>query len=323
MTTINPPNTFTQGAAAGLAYDYAFAEAELLMAMHDALDPIATGMVALLGDVAGSRSDTIRITNVDNIGMARRMSALATETDAIPASSFLQGYTEAAVGLYGLAHEESYQSQILGTNRGVDLMTLMTVAPGSFLATLRYLGCVTGATIATTIGSASSYMSVDDLLALQAAVLGTSGAMARGLPSMTLHNNQYAKLLESARTEPAFQNSASDFATLNTLQPGAFYRNVLGLGMDARITEDVQTSGGGYQGFAGSPGFLGWVRASTANIRPAGVTGEARYIPDFGLFLQGVDRGVNGSARYEARAWVGTALGSADVFFQRKIYTKA
>jgi hypothetical protein len=323
MPTIYPPNTFTQGSAAGLAYDYVFAEAELLVAMHDALDPIATGMVALIGDVAGSRSDTIRITNVDNVGMARRMAELATETDAIPASSFLQGYTEATVGLYGLAHEESFQSQILGTNRGVDLMTLMALAPGSFLATLRYLGAVTGATIGTVIGSASSYMSIDDLLALQAAVLGTPGALSRGTPSMTLHPNQYAKLLASARNEPAFQGSAADFATLNTLQPGAFYRNVLGLGMDARLTEDVQTSGGGYQGFAGSPGFLGWVRASTANIRPAGVTGEARYIPEYGLFIQGVDRGTNGAARYEARAWMGTALGSEDVFFQRKLYTKA
>lgn len=320
-TTINPPTTHGQVETAGLTYAYVLANQALLEALADTLDPLATGMLALKGDVANTMSDTIRIGEVDDIGFARRFTALSNETDAITASAFSLGYTEVAVGLYGLAHEESYQSQILGSNKGVDLDTLISKVPQSLLATLRYLGCVTGATISSTVGSATTYLSVDDALDLATEVRSTPGAAARGAIRVVTDTAAIDKLLRSFRTEPAFQASVEAFSNLMKIQPGEIYPNLGGLGMDWLGTDDTQQSGGGYQGFATTPGGIGWARASTGNIRPTG-TGKAMYMPEYGLFIQEVDRGENGKARYEARAWIGTALGSANVFFQRRLLSK-
>jgi hypothetical protein len=321
MTTINPASSFAQHETAGLTYSYVLLRQQLLMAMMDKIDPIATGMVSLKGDVAGTLSDTIRIREVDDIGFARRFTALANETDAITASAFSMGYTEASVGLYGLAHEETFQGQVLGSNEGVTLDDLIASVPGSFLATLRYQGCVTGATISSTVGAATTYLSVDDYLDLLTEVRSTPGATDNGAIRVTTDPAAIDKLIRSARTEPAFQNSAADFANLLGIKAGQVYPNLLGLGADWIGTDDTQQSGGGYQGFASSFGGVGWVRASTGNIRPSGM-GRAMYMPEYGLFIQEIDAGQNGKARYEARAWFGTALGSSSVFFQRRLISK-
>ena len=320
-STISPPSSFAQHESAGLTYSYVLAQQALLEALQDKLDPIATGMVSLKGDVAGTMSDTIRIAEVDDIGFARKFSSLATETDAIAASAFTLGYTEVSVGLYGLAHEETFQGQVLGSNRGVTLDDLIAAVPGSLLATLRELACVTGATISSSVGSASTYLSIDDALDLVTEVRATPGAADNGPIRVTTDPAAIDKLLRSARTEPAFQNSAAEFAALMRIQAGQVYPNLLGLGMDWMGTDDVQQSGGGYQGFATSFGGVGWARASTGAIRPSGM-GRAMYMPEYGLFIQEIDRGENGKARYEARAWIGTALGSANVFFQRRLISK-
>jgi hypothetical protein len=320
-TTINPPSTFAQHETAGLTYSYVLARQALLEALMDKLDPIATGMVSLKGDVAGTMSDTIRIREVDDIGFARRFSALANSTDGISASAFTLGYTEVSVGIYGLAHEEDFHGQVLGSNGGVSLDDLIRNVPGSLLATLRYLACVTGATISSTVGSASTYLSVDDALDLATEIRSTPGAADNGPIRVTTDPAAIDKLIRSARTEPAFQNSAADFAALLGIKAGQIYPNLLGLGMDWLGTDDTQQSGGGYQGFAASFGGVGWARASTGAIRPSGM-GRAMYMPEFGLFIQEIDRGENGKARYEARAWLGTALGSSNVFFQRRLISK-
>lgn len=319
-TTINAPLTHTQVATAGLSYDHVLEMAEFALAMQDALDPVQTGLIGLRGDVAGSMSDTIRVGDVDDIGLSRRFTALASETDAIAPSVLTLGYSEVTVGLYGLAHEESYQGQVLGTNRGVSLTRLMAEVPNSARATLRYLMCVAGATISATVGSDSTTLSVDDALDLATQIRSTPGASNRPV-RVTTHPLAVDHLLRSARTEPAFQNSAADFGQLLGITPGQLRRNLLGLGMDWYDTEDVVQSGGGYQGFAVGEGGMGWARAGTAAIRPSG-TGRAEYMPEFGLFMEEIARGANGVAAYNARLWVGVALGSSNVHFQCRVKSK-
>lgn len=322
-TTINAPATQTQMDSAGVTYSYVFARQALLMAMVDMIDPIGTGMVALKGDLGGQDTDTLRITEVDDIGWARRFTALTGETDTITASPYTLGYTEVTVGMYGLSHEDSYNRQVLSSGAtAVSLDQLIASVPASFLATLRYSACVTGATISASVGSAVRTLDVDDHLDLATAIRGTPGAASRGVVRCTLDPTQLDNLVRSYRTEPAFSTNAQSFADITRIIPGQVYPNFAGVGIDILTTDDVQQSGGAYQGFAQSPGGIGWGRASTDRIRPSGA-GRALYIPEFGLFLQEHDRGEQAKARYDARAWMGTALGSTNVFFLSRVLSIA
>lgn len=320
-TTVNAPANFGQEGTAGLTHSYVLAQQRLQLAMMDSLDPIATMMASLKGDVAGSGSDTLRVTDIDNVGFARRFSDLASETDTIPASSLALGYTDLTVALSGLAHEETYQRQILSQVEGYSLDDLIAMVPMSWAATLRYKACVTALSIATAVGSTSTYASVDDYIDLVTAFHETLGAGARGVPVNTFAPQILTRLLASFRSEPAFQASLEGFSATQGVRTSQLIQNFAGMGMDIALTDDVQQSGGAYQGFSATPGGIGWGRASTDKIRPSGA-GRAMYMPQYGLFLEEISRGENGKARYEARTWVGTALGSTNLFFLRRFLSK-
>ena len=312
MTTIAPPINFAQ-TQGDLGQDFIFAAGAILLEVQDRLDLLGLGTVPLVGDLMGTGSDTIRVREMGTVGWSQRMAALATEDAAITASSITTGYTEVTVGMYGLAHEETYQSQILSSEPGISLEALEAQVPNSWLATHRYLVCVEGATFGTIIGSATAALSVDDWLDLVAATEEMLGVAA---PMATLAPQQMTQLRDSARTEPAFQNLAADFAATQRFDGMQIKRNVLGLGLDAAVTDDVVQSGGAYQGFAHSPGGIGWARASTSPIR---TPNPSIYVPELGMFIERIGLGSNGKARYEARAWIGVNSGSANVFLQRRI----
>lgn len=321
MAIVNPPTSQSAAEAAGHGYSYVIARELLLLAMEDELDVIAGMLVGLKGDAAGSGSDTIRITDVDGIGFGARFSAMASETDTITASPITLGYTDITVAMQGLAHEETYQQQVLGAVGGYSLDDLIKAVPASWLASLRYSACVTAGGISTAIGSAAAYLSVDDYLDLTSAHLETPGAAARGMPVVAMDPAQMSKLLASFRSEPAFQASLEGFQALQGFKAGQSFPNFAGLGATVHLTDDIQQSGGAYQGFAVSPGGIGWARASTDRVRPSGA-GRAYYIPEYGLFIEEIGKGENGKARYEARTWFGTGLGSSSVFFQRRLISK-
>jgi hypothetical protein len=201
----------------------------------------------------------------------------------------------------------------------VGLQELIAMVPSSWIATLRYLICVEGASFSTAVGSATADLSVDDYLDLVTAFNETLGSV--GAPSVFFKPRQMTNLLESFRAEPAFQASMADFANLQRLSGMQRKPNFAGLGLDIALTDDVQTSGGAYQGFAFSPGGIGWVRASTASITPH-VPEAGIYAPDFGLFIEKVPRGANGKAAYEARTWIGVNSGSTDLYVQRRIISQ-
>lgn len=312
MTTIAPPISFAQ-TNPDLGLDYVFAQGRILMELQDKLDPNAMGSVALVGDLVGTGSDTLRITEMGNVGWSTRMTALASEDSTITASSITTAYTTVTIGQYGVAHEQTFQEQILGREQGVSLDALEQMVPQTWMATLRYLICVEGATFSTIIGSATAALSVDDWIDLSEAANETLGAMA---PIATLAPQQVSQLRASFRSEPAFQNSVADFSSMQRVGNVQLHPNFAGMGIDVTVTDDVVQSGGAYLGFASSPGGIGWARASTSPIK---TVGPSMYIPDYGLIVTRVNTDANGKGRYEARAWIGVDSGSSNVFLQRRI----
>lgn len=312
MTTVAPPISFS-GTQGDLGYSYTYAAGQILLELQDRLCLVSLGTVPLVGDLAGTGTDTLRITEMGTVGWSQRMTALATEDATITASAITTAYTSVTIGQYGLSHEETFASQILGRERGVSLDSLVAMVPDSWMATHRYLVCVEGATFGTIIGSATLALSVDDWIDLVTAANETLGAMA---PSAVLAPQQMTQLVASFRTEPAFQNLAADFATMQRVNGMQLKPNFAGLGIDVALTDDVVQSGGAYQGFAMSPGGIGWARASVNSARPEGTT---MMVPEFGLLIVRVNKDENAKARYEARAWMGVNSGSSNVFLQRRV----
>lgn len=322
MATLATPQGFSNGgndlAAAGLTQSYLVGELET--AMMDTLDPILTGMVKLRIDMAGKGSDTLRVPYIDDVGFSRRFSSLATENASITASALTTGYSAITLGMYGLGHTVTQRQRIL-TQPGTTLTLpqLIGMVPMSYLATLRYLACVTGATISTNIGSATAALSEDEIYSLAAAIISTSGASDKGRPLVTLHPEQLNQLRTSLRSSPAFVQNLQAYLQAAGAADGSMFMNFMGLGFDVVKTEDVVIDTGVYQGFAVSPGGLGYAVASVSGLAadmPAAA--EAIYLDQYGLIIyrtvSGLDTAVNG---YQGRAHLGVALGDTSVFLQR------
>src|SRR6188768_3731060 len=315
MTTQNPPYTHA-GMEGDLGYAYVFAAQEILKQVRDRLNVLALGFIGLRGDLAGSGSDTIRVAEMDGPGFGSPMVAIATENGGITASPITTAYASVTVGLYGVAHEETYFGQALSREPGVSLDVIKGQVPDSFLRMLRILICDVGAAFSTDVGSKSVAQSIDDLIDLRTAYAERLGRRP-GTPFGLVRPQQITQLLASARNDPAFQNSVAEFSAVQKLQDADVYRNLLGMGFDFAVTDDVESSGGGYDGFVSDSGGIGWARASTTPIRPANPQG-AMYLPEIGTLIEEIpSTGTNGVRRFEARAIVGAAAGSSSVYTHR------
>ncbi len=322
MTTIAPPFSHAQ-TKGDLGFNYVFAAQEILRRLEDQLDPVSLGLASLVGDVAGTGSDTLRITNYGNIGIAKRMTALSGEDDAITPSNIVTGYSSLTVGIYGLGYKTTWFGEILSREAAVYLDSIKTQMPASWVATMRYLLGQLCAGFGTVIGSASTELSVSDWIALSAAFRTNHGALRNGPPAAMLHSQQIEQLLASFRNEPAFQNSMADFTAVQSLNQGEasaqVYRNVGGLGINAVVSDDVTTSGGAYLGGAWTSGGVGWGRASTGGLSTSTPSTTA-LIPDAGIVMTEIpSASATGSRQAEMRAHFGVAKGSTDVFVLRQI----
>lgn len=322
--TMNAPASHAQALAA-LGMAYIFAQQEILLQLQDGLDVLGLGIIPLVGDVAGTGSDTIRVTDLGDVGFDRPMQALDSETQEVVPSPVALGYESLTVGQFGLAHSETYKRQVLGRpGDGVSLDRLKGMVPMSWLRTLRDLVCSTGAGMATAIGSSSTPLSVDDHLDL-ATVFRTQ--LGSGMPWAMVAPVQMDELRRSYRSEPAFGNSAAEFAAVMGLQMegGQVAQrapNFAGMGVDFAMTDSVAQSGGAYQGFATTRGGIGYGIASTGAIAPANAN-NAVYIPEFGLFIEELsDRGRQTVREYRATAFLGAMLGTTRVFPQRRLISK-
>lgn len=308
-TDFNPPVDFaTEKAVFGHAY--LFAQQRILFELQEAFDVLQLGVVPLVGEFAGSGTDTLRVTHMGNIGWSVPMDALASETDAITPKKITAGYATISVGMYGLGHAETYKHAILGREPETGLDALKAKVPMSWMRTFRDLVCDAGSGISVAVGSASADLGVDDWLDLVTVYQETDGAGARGAPVVMVDPAQITQSNASARNEPAFQNSVMDFGAVQGLGFGQVLDNYLGLGIRVVKTSSINQSGGAYQGFSFSPGGIGWGRASTAGLRTANPQGTI-LIPDFGLVIEEKPgTGSNAQRAYEARTIFGVALGN-------------
>jgi len=242
------------------------------------------------------------------------MTALASETAAITPSPFDLGYSTVTIADYGLSFEESYKSMILGREPAAMIDALVATMPDSFLRTLRNLVSSTIAGFTTAIGGSGSPLAVDDYFDVIAAHRETLGS---GTPVVMLAPKQATELIEGFRSETALSLSVAEYGSLLGAGGSQTLANLAGLGLDVSISDSITNDGTDFQGGAYSPGGVGYAVGSTASVR---ATVDAIRVPEFGLLITfPSSASTNGKVTAEARAFVGVAAGSSDVFLQRRI----
>jgi hypothetical protein len=321
-TDLNPPITFGAEKSV-LGHAHLYAGMQIWLELQDALNALDLGVVPLVGEFAGSGTDTMRVTHMGNVGFSIAMDAMASETDTITPKKITAGYSSISIGQYGLGHAETYKHALLGREEMTKLDALKALIPASWLRTFRDLWCTTGASITTAIGSASTELSIDDWIDLATAYEESLGAGSRGAPTVCVSPQQITQSKASARTEPAFQNSLSDFTGVQAVNFGQVFENFLGLGFRTVKTDSITQSGGAYQGFSHSPGGIGWGRVSTAGLKTANPQGTM-LIPDYGLVIEEDPNGNQARRKAEARSWIGMALGDQTdgIHVQRRLISK-
>ena len=316
MTTVSPP--FSQGQTqTDLGFDRVYLEAQIRMGLAERLNLLGLDRIVSVGDLAGSGSDTASLPYVDGMGYDAAMTSLGTESSPVPIGTATTGYDTIALGEYGLGYEVTYRGIGLGRDASAPVLDVDRIAdmlPDSFAKTFRSVACTTGATISASVGSTSTNASMDDLLDLMAAADQTDGVGEDEALTLMLKPIQLSQLKDSARSEPAFQNSLADFSRAQArgrVIPGAF-----GLNVDIVATSDVTDTGGAYQGFAFQRPALGYVTMDTERIAP-----NVPYIaiPEFGLLIQFLlDKAGQATKQVEGRAYFGIGLASTTVAFQRR-----
>jgi len=213
---VNPPFQFTdvQGT---LGHSYLFAQEEILLELQDRLNVLGLGVVSLRGDVMGSGTDTLRITDYGNVGYSLPFTALASETDTVAPSPIDIGFETVTVGEFGLSQSETYKEQVLNREPAISLDRLKAMVPQSWMRTFRDQITTTGSGITTAVGSAATTLSVDDHLDLLTAYRTTLGSR---IPTAFLDPTPMDQLVRSYRNEPAFQNNTDAFARLFALATG-------------------------------------------------------------------------------------------------------
>jgi hypothetical protein len=315
MTTISPPATHGQ-LEGDVGYSFVHAEEGIRQEIHEMLNVLGLGLVTMYGDLAGSGSDTVRITRISGVGFQEAFTEMAAENDAITPTDFDTGTDSLTLARHGLAKEETQQAKILSRERGVTLEALIEKVPSSWLKTMRSKMCTSGAGITAFTGAAGDAWSFDDELDMIAAFNNTEGFDAN-LVTMR-HPEQYEDLRESIRDEPGYQ-FPEVLNALMGLRPGGGAFDFLGARNFA--SHDVGSSGGAHQGFAYVPGAIGWVVASTQPLQMDGFEDPARtlYVPEFGMVILLTSNGKQAQRRYDANSYFGVGRLSTTLFPQRRL----
>lgn len=312
MTAISPPATHAQ-VVTDLGFAYIFAAQEIRRELADMLNVLSLGVVPLVGDAAGSGSDTIRVTRIGGAGWSEAMTTMAAETTAIVPTGFTTGFDVVTIARHGLSKEESYTAQILGREPEAMLQGLKAQIVNSWLKTYRQKVAVAGAGFSDTIGNTGVVWTFDDELDAVAYFNETEGF--EGMAITMRHPEQYTQLRESVRNEPNFQFPEITLA-LQSLQPGGTFMDWLGFRNFS--THDVTDSGGDHQGFAFAPGAIGWAVASTLGVTVEDPD-QALVVPDFGLICEWKSTGRSATAQYDANAYFGVATADPSVAPQTRL----
>lgn len=297
---------------AQVGFSYVFAQEAIRQRLTDSLNVLP--VVQLVGDIAGSGSDVVRITDIGGVGYNQAMSTLAADNSTITASTMDLGYSTVTVAMYGLAYEESYKAAILAREPAVLIDNLVNTIPDSWLRQLRDLVCTEFTSFATSVGTSSLALSMDDYLDLVADYREALGSKS---PAVVLAPKQYSQLLESARSEPAMNASMGDFSNAQRFDESQTIANAFGLGADIHLSDSVDDTANVYSGGAFSPGGIGYAVGGTGGLVTANPATSV-LIPEFGLCIEDI-QGNTGTRRVEARAFFGVNAGSTDVYTFRKI----
>lgn len=307
-----------------VGHAFLFAAERIRLELQDRLSLTQMNVIALRGDVAGTGTDTLRITDYGNVGFSLPMQALATETDTVAASLVRLGFETVTVGQFGVSHSETYKHQALSREPAIGLDQLKMLVPDSWERTFRDQIAITGSGIVTAVGTAATTLSVDDHLDLITAFRTNLGNTR---PFSLIDPTQIDQLQRSYRNEPAFTNTSGDFASLLGLVTGGqdpstvtqMFPNFAGMGIDFATTDSIVQSGGAFQGFAFPFGGIGWAVSSTGPVIPANTVGAIR-VPQFGLIIEELtEGGAQTTRQYRATAFFGTALGSTRVHTLRRV----
>ncbi len=262
---------------------HGFSYAKLEMArrrLEENFDVFAPGLIFGYGDLAGSGTDTIRITNITGNGWSRRFQAMSTETQKPVPVNLTDGTDTITVARYALADEVTTTQQVLGSEPALKLDGLLAQVVPSYLATVRYNLCVAGSGLSSSITNAGSAWTVAKELELIIAATETAGFEGRLMAIR--HPEQINDLLASTRSETALQ-FPNEFLTLGSLRPGDG-RSPTFLGVENYQSHDVQQSGSDHVGFAFAPGKFLLGVANTRGI--PNVAGQVRNrIDQYGIVM--------------------------------------
>ena len=305
-------NNGATGIQTAVGFDYVFAQEAIRQRLSDSLNVLP--VVQLVGDLAGSGSDVVRVTNIGGLGYNQTFETCASEDATLTGQTFTLGYSTVTIAQYGLAYEESYKAAILAREPSVLLDNVVNTIPQSWSRQLRDLVCTEFTSFATSVGSSTLALSLDDYLDL---IADYREALGSKTPAIVLAPKQYSQLLESARSEPALNASSADFGAAQRFDETQTIANAFGLGADIHLTDSVDDTANVYSGGAFSPGGIGYAVAGTAGLQTANPA-TSILLPEFGLVIEDIQQ-AKGTRRLEARAYFGVNAGSTDVYTFRKI----
>lgn len=316
MATIISPASFAQ-TKGSVGFDFVYAAEQIRQEITEELDVIQAGLATLVGDLAGMGSDTLRVTRFGGLGFAEVMTAMANETDPIVATGFTLNVDSVTIGRFGLAKEQTYTDQALQRADAIGLEEMVSLAPKSWLATLRSLAVIAGSTFSGVVGQSGNDWTYDDELELVASFHETEGFVTTMRPVTIRHPEQFTDLRNSIRNEPGLQASPGlqeKLMGLATQDQGALDF----LGFRNFSSHDVPTSGGDHLGCAYVPGALAWAVASTMAITPDNPA-TTTWVPEFGIIIERKGTAESATARYAMNAYLGVAKLAAALFPQTKL----
>lgn len=269
--------------------------------MTERFNVLDTGLFGGVFNVAGSGSLTVRRRYHGGIGGALPMIAMASETEAISASSLTGNYDDLTVARYGLAFEQTWQREMVQSD-GITLSQLAASIADSWIARLRVLTCTSGAAISSAAVATDADISLDDWATVVATLAETEGYTGQSVA--LLHPEQITELRAALRDEPGVYNDAAAFTPSQSLMPNASLQFADLWGIPVYQSFDITTSASRWNGFVCGRGAFAIGLGAPAGLPiPAGA--EPVYMPDMGMV---VTRGSNDRQAFSdvtANAWMG------------------
>lgn len=280
---------------------FAYLGDALRQEMAERFNVLDTALFGFNGNVSGTGSLTLRRRYHGGVGAALAMTAMASETEAITASSITGNYDDLTVARYGLAFEETWQ-RALAQNDGVTLDVLAASMADSWVSTVRALTCTSGAAISSAAVDSGAALDLDDWATVVASLGETEGFA--GSAVAVLHPEQVTDLKASLRDEPGVYNDAAAFQGSQALMPGMALQFANLWGIPVYQSFDVTTASSKWNGFVvGAGAFAFAVGAPSAVNVPSGR--DALVLPDLGMIVTRDADGRQAFSSVDGNAWVG------------------